>query len=75
VPVSQILQTRQWLADNGRADVPVIVWGADRNEDTLTGYAEAGVEEVALSLPTLNASAMRRDLDELAQLVESVSLS
>jgi probable F420-dependent oxidoreductase len=75
VPISRIVETRQSLADTGRADVPIIVWGAGRNKDTLTGYAEAGVDEVALSLPTLNASATLRDLDELAQLVESVSLS
>jgi probable F420-dependent oxidoreductase len=72
VPISKIVEVRQWLADNGRDDVPVMVWGAERKKDLLTRYAEAGVDEVALSLPTLNRSAMLRELDELATLAASL---
>jgi probable F420-dependent oxidoreductase len=70
-PVSKIVEVRKWLADNGREDMPIMVWGAGCNKETLASYAAAGVDEVALSLPTLSGTAMLRELDELAKLKDS----
>ncbi|OQO94024.1 LLM class F420-dependent oxidoreductase [Saccharomonospora piscinae] len=56
------------LAEQGRADVPVTIFGAGRAEDRLAGWAEAGVERVAFDLPTLPESETLTVLDELAAL-------
>jgi probable F420-dependent oxidoreductase len=70
--VDEILTGRQWLADNGRPDVPITVYGAGRDTETLAGYAHAGVDEAALALASLPESAALRELDELAHLAESL---
>ncbi|TLW95198.1 LLM class F420-dependent oxidoreductase [Saccharomonospora piscinae] len=56
------------LAEQGRADVPVTIFGAGRAEDRLAGWAEAGVERVAFDLPTVPESETLTVLDELAAL-------
>ncbi|WP_024874579.1 LLM class F420-dependent oxidoreductase [Saccharomonospora piscinae] len=56
------------LAEQGRTDVPVTIFGAGRAEDRLAGWAEAGVERVAFDLPTVPESETLTVLDELAAL-------
>jgi probable F420-dependent oxidoreductase len=73
VATEKIRQVRQWLADDGRANVSVTIWGVGRGKDTLAGYAQAGVDEVAFALPTLPSSATMRELDELAVLANSLA--
>ena len=71
-PASELRRARQWLADNGRGSVSTMIWGAGRDEATLTGYAEAQVDEVAFLLPTQPEPETLRDLDELAALVDKL---
>ena len=68
LPVDEILRARQWLAASGRPDVPITIGGIGRDKETLAGYAQAGVDEVAFLLPTLPEPAAFRELDALAQL-------
>jgi hypothetical protein len=66
---AELCRVRQWLADNGRANMPRMIFGAGRDEATLAGYAEAEVDEVTFLLPTRPEAETLRDLDELAALV------
>lgn len=68
-PVAELRRVRQWLSDHGRASVPMMIWGAGRDESALAGYVEAQVDEVSFLLPNQAASETLRDLDELARLV------
>ncbi|HZZ46569.1 MAG TPA: LLM class F420-dependent oxidoreductase [Pseudonocardia sp.] len=70
--LEEIKRVRGWLADNGRADVPVLIFGFSRGEDELAAYAEAGIDEYTFLLPTQPESETLADLDGLAKLVESV---
>jgi alkanesulfonate monooxygenase SsuD/methylene tetrahydromethanopterin reductase-like flavin-dependent oxidoreductase (luciferase family) len=65
-PPSEITRVREWLAGRGRDDVPFTVFGADTDDALLDGFAEAGVDEITLSLDTLPASDTLRSLDALA---------
>ena len=47
-------------------DVPFTVFGADTDDAHLDGFAEAGVDEITLSLDTLPESDTLRSLDALA---------
>ena len=69
----KLRQARAWLADNGRTDVPIMMWGVGRDMATLAGYAAAEVDEVCFLLPTKPESDTLRDLDELADLMGSLS--
>ncbi|MBN9097495.1 MULTISPECIES: LLM class F420-dependent oxidoreductase [unclassified Pseudonocardia] len=62
----EIVRVRGWLADQGREKVPFTVFSAPPDPAVLAGYAEAGVDEVTLALPTLDEDATLRRLDELA---------
>ena len=66
VSPAEITRVRDSLAEQGRADVPVIVFGADTDEGRLAGFAEAGVQEVTLTLETLSEDDTLRSLDALA---------
>jgi probable F420-dependent oxidoreductase len=70
--LEEIKRVRVWLADNGRADVSVLIFGFSRGEDELAAYAEAGIDEYTFLLPTQPESETLADLDGLAKLVESV---
>jgi probable F420-dependent oxidoreductase len=70
--LEEIKRVRGWLADNGRADVPVLIFGFSRGEDELAAYAEAGIDEYTFLLPTQPESETLADLDGLAKLVGSV---
>lgn len=66
-----IREVRTWLADEGRTGIPVTVFAAGSDPAELDGYAEAGVDEVTLSLDTLAESDTLRALDTLAGVVAS----
>ena len=70
--VDKILAARSWLAANGRPDVPVTVYGVGRDKKALADYADADVDEVAFLLRSLPEPAAFRELDELAELVETL---
>ena len=66
----RIREVRQWLADNGRGHVPCTVFGPSGPESARP-FAEAGVERVALMLPTMPEAKTLAALDRLAQGVQS----
>jgi probable F420-dependent oxidoreductase len=72
-PPEQLRRTRQWLADHGRTNVPVMIYGVGRDRAALAGYAEAEVDEVTFLLPTQPEPETLRDLDELAAVMSSLS--
>lgn len=41
-PPAKMTRTRQWLAEQGRNNVPFTVFGADTDEQRLAGFAEVG---------------------------------
>ncbi|EHR62130.1 LLM class F420-dependent oxidoreductase [Saccharomonospora cyanea] len=55
------------LAEQGRPDVPVTIFAADRDESRIEAWADAGVERVTFDLPTLPESETLKVLDELAE--------
>jgi probable F420-dependent oxidoreductase len=65
-PPAEIKRVRSWLAEQGRDEVPFTVFGADTDVGRLARFAEAGVEEVTLSLDTLPEDDTLRSLDALA---------
>ena len=65
-PPSEIERVRNWLAEQGRDNVRFTVFGSDTDEERLAGFAEAGVEEVTLTLDTLPEDDTLRSLDALA---------
>ncbi len=70
----EILRARKWLADNGRDEVPITVYGVGGDQEVLAGYATAGVDEVAFLLPTLQESPTMRALDDFSALVASLGM-
>jgi hypothetical protein len=74
VAPEKIVRARKWLADNGRPHVPITICGAAADKATLSAYADVGVDEVALRLPTLPESVTLRQLDELATLAQFFAL-
>ena len=68
VSPEEITRVRGLLAEQGRTDLRYIVFGADTDERRLAGFAEAGVDEVALELDTLPEDDTLRSLDALAGL-------
>jgi len=69
----ELNDVRAWLAEQGRTDVPVTIFGAGRDRDALAGYVEGGVDRVTLFLPTRPEAETLADLDELAKWVQDVS--
>ncbi|WP_433662645.1 LLM class F420-dependent oxidoreductase [Nocardia sp. CA-128927] len=64
-----VRQGLQWLADQGRTGIKVTVWGV-RDPGMITGYAEAGVHQVNMLLPSKPEDKTYRALDELATLAD-----
>ncbi|MFE0023903.1 LLM class F420-dependent oxidoreductase [Amycolatopsis sp. NPDC059021] len=62
----ELHRVRKWLGEQGRTDVPFVVWGSPADQAVIDGYAEGGVDQVNLMLPTLPESETLRKLDELA---------
>lgn len=67
VAPEEITRVRGWLAEQGRDEVPVTVFGAGTDDAQLAGFAEAGVDEVTLMLETLPEADTLRSLDALAE--------
>jgi probable F420-dependent oxidoreductase len=65
-PPAEIKRVRDRLAEQGRGEVGFTVFSADTDEERLAGFAEAGVEEVTLTLDTLPEDDTLRSLDALA---------
>ena len=65
-PPAEIKRVRDRLAEQGRDEVGFTVFSADTDEERLTGFAEAGVEEITLTLDTLPEDDTLRSLDALA---------
>jgi probable F420-dependent oxidoreductase len=63
---AEIRRVRSWLTEQGRDGIPFTVFAADTDEAALVGFAEAGVDEVTLSLDTLPEAETLRALDALA---------
>jgi probable F420-dependent oxidoreductase len=72
VTVDEIRCARERLAANGRSDVPITVYGVGCDMETLAGYAQADVDEVAFLLPSLPEPAAFRELDALAQVAAAL---
>jgi probable F420-dependent oxidoreductase len=65
-PPAEIKRVRDRLAEQGRDEVGFTVFSADTDEERLAGFAEAGVEEITLTLDTLPEDDTLRSLDALA---------
>ena len=65
-PPEEIRRVRAWLVERGREGVPFTVFAADTDERRLAGFAEAGVDEITLTLDTLPEADTLRSLDALA---------
>jgi probable F420-dependent oxidoreductase len=65
---AELRRVRDWLAEQGRTGVPFTIFGANRDEQALDGYAGAGVERVTFMLPSLPEAETLTELDELAAL-------
>lgn len=63
----EIRRVRQWLAEQGRTDVPFAVFGGPADTDVITGLAEAGVEHYTFMLETMPEAETLEALDELAK--------
>jgi probable F420-dependent oxidoreductase len=65
-PPAEIQRVRGWLTEQGRYGIPFTVFAAGSDDAALAGFAEAGVDEVTLSLDTLPEAETLRALDALA---------
>jgi len=63
----EVRRVRQWLAEQGRTDVPFAVFGGPTGTDVITGLAEAGVERYTFFLDTMPEAETLEALDELAK--------
>ena len=70
---AELKEVRGWLAEQGRTDVPVTIFGAGRDQSALAGYAEGGADRVTLFLPTRPEAETLAELDELAKWVQDNS--
>ncbi|RSM57383.1 LLM class F420-dependent oxidoreductase [Amycolatopsis sp. WAC 01376] len=71
-PPEELRRVRSWLADQGREDVRISVFGAPADPGLLRRLADAGADEVSLILPTLPEAETLERLDELAKIVEQL---
>jgi len=71
-PATELNRVRQWLADQGRTDVPFTIFGAGTDQARLDGFAEGGVERVTFLLRTLPESETLTALDELAEVANKL---
>ncbi|MEW2504595.1 MULTISPECIES: LLM class F420-dependent oxidoreductase [unclassified Amycolatopsis] len=67
-PSDEIKRVREWLAEQGRTDVPFTVFGGAPDADAVKRFAEAGVERYTFMLPTLPEAETLAALDDLARL-------
>lgn len=71
MPVDDIAEKHRWLADNGRSNLPITLFGAPANPNAFADYAAAGVDEAAFLLPTLPETESLHALDSLAKLTDA----
>lgn len=71
-PVERIREVREWLADRGRPDVPVTLFGTERDVAALNGYAEAGLDRVTFLLGTKPEAEALSELDGFAELAQKI---
>ncbi|HET6499184.1 MAG TPA: LLM class F420-dependent oxidoreductase [Amycolatopsis sp.] len=64
----EIRRVMDQLATQGRENVPVIVFGSEKDQRVLEGYAEVGVDSVTFLLPTRSESETLTELDKLAKI-------
>lgn len=69
-PPEELTRVRQWLAEQGRTDVPFTIFGAGTDRELLAGYGEAGIERVTFLLKTMPEAETLGRLDELAKLAD-----
>jgi probable F420-dependent oxidoreductase len=67
---AELNRVRQWLADQGRTDVPFTIFGAGPSRTALDGYAEGGVERVTFLLRTQPEAETLAELDTLAKVAQ-----
>jgi alkanesulfonate monooxygenase SsuD/methylene tetrahydromethanopterin reductase-like flavin-dependent oxidoreductase (luciferase family) len=72
-PPAEIQRVRSWLVEQGRDNVPFTVFAASTDKAALTGYAEAGVDEITLYLDTLPEADTMRSLDQLAEVAAAAA--
>jgi probable F420-dependent oxidoreductase len=65
----EIARVRQWLADQGRENVPFTLFGSPTDDKTLSGHREAGVDTVTFMLKTAPEAETLTELDKFAELV------
>ncbi len=74
-PPEELRRVRSWLADQGREDVRISVFGAPADPELLRRLEGAGVDEVSLLLPTLPEAETLELLGELAKIIEPLRAS
>ncbi|HET9772599.1 MAG TPA: LLM class F420-dependent oxidoreductase [Acidimicrobiia bacterium] len=62
---------REMAAERGRPPVPVTVFGASTKPEVLDHYAEAGVDRVLFTLPSVEAAEAIKLLDTYANIAET----
>ncbi|QRP44009.1 LLM class F420-dependent oxidoreductase [Amycolatopsis sp. FDAARGOS 1241] len=67
-PSEEIRRVREWLAEQGRTDVPFTVFGGAADTGAVKRFAAAGVERYTFMLPTLPEAETLSALDDLARL-------
>ncbi|HEY3711573.1 MAG TPA: LLM class F420-dependent oxidoreductase [Amycolatopsis sp.] len=67
-PIDEIRRVRDWLAEQGRDNVPFTVFGGVADGDVVKRFAEAGVERYTFMLPTMPEAETLTALDDLARL-------
>jgi probable F420-dependent oxidoreductase len=67
-PIDEIRRVRDWLAEQGRTDVPFAVFGGVADPDVVKRFAEAEVERYTFMLPTMPEAETLTALDDLARL-------
>jgi probable F420-dependent oxidoreductase len=63
---------RELAAERGRPAIPVTVFGARPDPEVIAHYAEAGVDRVLFSLPSVEAAEAFKLLDTYANIAETI---
>ncbi|MDI5977735.1 LLM class F420-dependent oxidoreductase [Amycolatopsis magusensis] len=63
----EIRRVKGWLAEQGRGNVPMTIFGARPDAGEVAALAEAGVDRLTFLLPTLPEAESLRKLDEFAR--------
>ncbi|MFF0146209.1 putative F420-dependent oxidoreductase [Amycolatopsis sulphurea] len=67
IPADKIRRVRDWLAGQGRTDVPFTVFGGAADPDVVKRFAEAGVERYLFLLKTMPEAETLSALDDFAR--------